>query len=616
MFYQQSHQQQTSRASRAIAIVGTLGLAAVTSAQSDCGPWSPLGLGVDGVGSITEVSEMIVFDDGAGPKLYAGGGFTTAGGQTVNHIARWDGSTWAPVGSGLGYGVWAFEVFDDGTGQALYAGGAFRESDGAAGDYMARWTGSDWEPLSTTVDRNVEALQVFDDGTGPALYAAGSFDAAGGQVAYGIARWDGSTWSPVGDGLPGTIRALEVFDNGTGPALYAFGSREPYAHRWDGTQWTGLPGFPFQGLDLEVFDDGAGQDLYAAGPGGVVARLDGDAWTVIRDSVGSGTQVYALHVHDDGTGPALYAGEATGRISRWDGSVWTDLPGFNEEVNSFVTFDDGAGPALYAGGRFTASGEVATSRIAVQRPSCPTIQFVGGSFLVSGNVRADRATGSDSASSGPPSRYFMEAEASVWREAGTPGEQEVYAEFTAGLSAAITPVDDSQVLRILGRVWTYAHTSAGFGSSEASASIATTLASGQEDPIIVEIAEPLQLQIDGASTGSTTSISLLDPTGAPVFEGRVEPGNYELHFGIAESVLQTSPIGALISSGGLDWSFTFSPITCRADLDGDGELTLFDFLAFQNAFDAGDPIADFDGDGSLTLFDFLAFQNEFDAGCA
>ncbi|MFI4915062.1 MAG: GC-type dockerin domain-anchored protein [Phycisphaerales bacterium JB060] len=54
---------------------------------------------------------------------------------------------------------------------------------------------------------------------------------------------------------------------------------------------------------------------------------------------------------------------------------------------------------------------------------------------------------------------------------------------------------------------------------------------------------------------------------------------------------------------------------CPADFDGDGELTLFDFLAFQNAFDAGDPRADFDGDGELTLFDFLAFQNAFDAGC-
>ena len=55
--------------------------------------------------------------------------------------------------------------------------------------------------------------------------------------------------------------------------------------------------------------------------------------------------------------------------------------------------------------------------------------------------------------------------------------------------------------------------------------------------------------------------------------------------------------------------------TCRADIDGDGSLTIFDFLGFQNLFDAGDLGADFDGDGSLTIFDFLTFQNEFDAGC-
>ncbi|MEO1008544.1 MAG: GC-type dockerin domain-anchored protein [Planctomycetota bacterium] len=55
---------------------------------------------------------------------------------------------------------------------------------------------------------------------------------------------------------------------------------------------------------------------------------------------------------------------------------------------------------------------------------------------------------------------------------------------------------------------------------------------------------------------------------------------------------------------------------CRADLDADGALSLFDFLAFQNAFATGDPTADFDGNGVLTLFDFLAFQNTFAAGCA
>jgi hypothetical protein len=54
---------------------------------------------------------------------------------------------------------------------------------------------------------------------------------------------------------------------------------------------------------------------------------------------------------------------------------------------------------------------------------------------------------------------------------------------------------------------------------------------------------------------------------------------------------------------------------CLADFDGDGALTLFDFLAFQTAFDTGNPRADIDGDGALSLFDFLAFQNLFSAGC-
>ena len=55
--------------------------------------------------------------------------------------------------------------------------------------------------------------------------------------------------------------------------------------------------------------------------------------------------------------------------------------------------------------------------------------------------------------------------------------------------------------------------------------------------------------------------------------------------------------------------------SCRADCDGDGNLTIFDFLCYQNLFASGDLAADFDGDRRLTIFDFLAFQNEFDAGC-
>jgi len=74
-------------------------------------------------------------------------------------------------------------------------------------------------------------------------------------------------------------------------------------------------------------------------------------------------------------------------------------------------------------------------------------------------------------------------------------------------------------------------------------------------------------------------------------------------------------VGTGVRDGVLGHAFLLIPIVCAPDIDGDGQLTIFDFLAFQNLFDDGDLAADFDGDGELTIFDFLAFQNAFDAGC-
>ncbi|MFG0284049.1 MAG: hypothetical protein ACF8R7_06465 [Phycisphaerales bacterium JB039] len=77
--------------------------------------------------------------------------------------------------------------------------------------------------------------------------------------------------------------------------------------------------------------------------------------------------------------------------------------------------------------------------------------------------------------------------------------------------------------------------------------------------------------------------------------------------------------GQIVGSGRHDGAqlraFLLSPDFCYADCDGDGALTLFDFLCFQNAFAFGDPYADCDGSGGLDFFDFLCFQNAFAAGC-
>jgi sugar lactone lactonase YvrE len=80
--------------------------------------------------------------------------------------------------------------------------------------------------------------------------------------------------------------------------------------------------------------------------------------------------------------------------------------------------------------------------------------------------------------------------------------------------------------------------------------------------------------------------------------------------------IRSLPIPGASEVMNVEWVDPADLVDCRADLDGDGQLTFFDFLAFQNLFAAGDLRADFDGSGALDFFDFLAFQNEFAAGCA
>jgi hypothetical protein len=72
------------------------------------------------------------------------------------------------------------------------------------------------------------------------------------------------------------------------------------------------------------------------------------------------------------------------------------------------------------------------------------------------------------------------------------------------------------------------------------------------------------------------------------------------------------------SEGGVQVSLPFAvygSTSCAADLDGDGALTIFDFLAFQNAYMAGDMVADCDSDGELSVLDFTCFQTAFAGGC-
>jgi hypothetical protein len=68
--------------------------------------------------------------------LVAGGDFTTAGGVPANRVARWNGSSWSAMGSGLNNAVWTLAVLPNGD---LVAGGSFTTTGGVPAPYIARW---------------------------------------------------------------------------------------------------------------------------------------------------------------------------------------------------------------------------------------------------------------------------------------------------------------------------------------------------------------------------------------------------------------------------------------------------------------------------------------------
>ena len=63
----------------------------------------------------------------SGSDLYAGGYFTTAGGSAANYIAKWNGSSWSALGSGMEQAVVGLCVCAGGVGQRPVCGGRFHD---------------------------------------------------------------------------------------------------------------------------------------------------------------------------------------------------------------------------------------------------------------------------------------------------------------------------------------------------------------------------------------------------------------------------------------------------------------------------------------------------------
>ncbi|MFO0838937.1 MAG: hypothetical protein U1D55_10465 [Phycisphaerae bacterium] len=364
------------------AIVALLGAGVGNYTSGQCtNEWVTTGHFVPGLSG--SAGRLAVFDDGSGPALFVGGSFEFAGDVAVKNIAKWDGTTWSPVGGGLNGGVSAMRVHNG----ELYVGGAFTLAGSLPVLCLAKWSNGAWSapppfppPLGSTTA--VAALGAFSNELyvsgyslprvflyrltgntwssfphptysppsafipvirnihefGGELVVTGSFDAAGSPtvVLNGVAAWNGTQWHPLGNGVgPSTqsgrsmVTTSAVYDVGlfVGGAFTDASSVPARAiARWDGANWTEVGG----GL--------AGDDFFA--PQAMLPTAD------------------RLVV----AGAFNFAGGAPHRnIVAWTGTNWSALgSGLNGRVSDLVEY---AG-RLIASGDFGSSGNAVASRVA------------------------------------------------------------------------------------------------------------------------------------------------------------------------------------------------------------------------------------------------------------
>ena len=336
----------------------------------------------------------VVVDDSG--NFYIGGNFTSVGIVAATNIAKWDGSTWSPLGSGVGGTVTALAV----SGSDVYAGGGFGTAGDSSAANIAKWDGNAWSPLGSGISGYVYALAV----SGTNVYVGGDFNKAGGNSASDIAKWDGSSWSAVGNGVAGgQVFGLAV----SGSDVYACGAFVTASSacctaqvngiaRWDGTAWWALPVGANAGMNNWVTSVAvSGGYVYAGGffnyAGGNqingIAKWDGNTWSAL----GSGLygQVFAIAV----SGTNLYAGGGFSgqggfppiNIGNWNGSSWSSL---SSGVDGTVYGLALSGTNLYAGGTFSTAGGKPSPYVArAVLGDAPGFNQLAGKSLPSGDVQ-------------------------------------------------------------------------------------------------------------------------------------------------------------------------------------------------------------------------------------
>ena len=316
-------------------------IAANHIARWDGQRWNPLGSGLSVAGYAIDVS---------GNDVYVGGGFSSAGGVPVSNIAKWDGANWSALGPGLNGLVFAVGI----SGNLVYAGGQFHLAGSLPVGDVAVWNGIEWSDMDGGVGPNsiVNAIATH----GQDAYVGGLITSVGGMPTSGIAMWNGSEWELLGDGLEGIVNAIAL----DGDDVYAchtvseYGSSESWVKKWNGSEWTavgvhlgGTSTFDEQLTSISFVD----HELFVGGTSRLW-KLEFGFWFQQADTGCLALSPFQDDLHIGGFFSAL-GGVRALNIARFDGSTFApvagaDCNGLREEVNAIAI----AGSDVYVGGHF------------------------------------------------------------------------------------------------------------------------------------------------------------------------------------------------------------------------------------------------------------------------
>jgi hypothetical protein len=309
--------------------------------------------------------------------LYACGFFTLIGGEEANHIARWNGTSWEPLGIGLNDHAHSLFVFDN----HLYVTGYFTNAGGEWVYHLARWDGTSWSGVGGGFDGPTLGIGTYQG----SLVVSGEFGLAGNTNAKGIARWNGAGWEALGDGFSDPWSPFDIFPHAVlewdgdllacGNFRKAGGAQVNGIARWDGETWHPMgSGFNADVLDMIEYEGEllAGGSFTQTGVGAWsrgIARWNGTDWEPLPSQNGSiDGWVHTLRIFDN----ELYAAggfeqtasipaTSLNNIARWTGDSWESLgEGLNNPAEAMIIYND----HLLIGGDFTMAGGSLATRLA------------------------------------------------------------------------------------------------------------------------------------------------------------------------------------------------------------------------------------------------------------